>query len=158
MEGEFTNFCKRYYELLLQVEEKEMRFLNLLDNALPYTGQTDVSELDAIIHCNRRIQKVRSTADDVIEAKQETEDTILKILEYFEIPPNTRLTCEVPGEYELKVWADDENTVHCYKTKDLAPLEVDEHIITIPFTDSRNDWEDGEDEDGYKTRNPVILR
>ena len=145
MEGEFTNFCKRYYELLLQVEEKEHRFIDLLDNALPYTGQTDISELDAIIHCNRRIQKIRSIADDVIEAKQETEDIILKILEYFEIPPNTRLTCEIPGLYELIVWADGENTVHCYKTHDLAPLEEDENIITIPFTDSRNDWEEEED-------------
>jgi len=147
MEGEFTNFCKRYYELLLQVEEKEMRFFNLLDNALPYTGQTDVSELDAIIHCNRRIQKIRATADDVIEAKQETEDTILKILEYFEIPPNTRLTCEVPGEYVLILWVDEENTVYCSKIRDLAPLEVDENIITIPVTDSRNSWEDDEDEE-----------
>jgi len=145
MEGEFTNFCKRYYELLLQVEEKEHRFIDLLDNALPYTGQTDVAELDAIIYCNRRIQKVRSMADDVIEAKQETEGIILKILEYFEIPTNTRLTCEVPGLYELRVWADEENTVHCYKMKDLAPLEEDENIITIDCNDRRNSWEDDED-------------
>jgi hypothetical protein len=145
MEGEFTNFCKQYYELLQQVEEKEHRFIDLLDNALPYTGQTNISELDAIIRSNRRIQKVRSLADDVIEAKQETGDTILQILEYFEIPINTKLTCEVPGLYELRVWADEENTVHCYKIKDLAPLEEDEDIITIPFTDSRNDWEEEED-------------
>jgi hypothetical protein len=144
MEGEFTNFCKQYYELLLQVEEKEHRFIDMLDNALPYTGQTDVSELDAIIHCNRRIQKMRSIADDMIDAKQETEATILKILEYFEIPINTRLTCEIPGLYELKVWADEENTVHCYKIRDLAPLEQDENIITIQMTDKRNDWEDEE--------------
>ena len=147
MEGEFTNFCKRYYEQLLQVEEKEHRFIDLLDNALPYTGQTDISELDAIIHCNRRIQKVRSIADDVIEAKQETEDIILKILEYFEIPPNTRLTCEVPGEYVLVLWADEENTVYCSKIRDLAPLEMDENIITIQVTDSKNSWEDVEDEE-----------
>lgn len=145
MEGEFTNYCKQYYELLLQVEEKEHRFIDLLDNALPYTGQTDVAELDAIIHCNRRIQKIRSIADDVIDAKQETEGIILKILEYFEIPINTRLTCEVSGLYELRVWADEENTVHCYKTKDLAPLEEDENIITIDCNDQLNSWEDDED-------------
>ncbi len=144
MEGEFTNFCKQYYELLLQVDEKEHRFIDLLDNALPYTGQTNIAQLDAIIYCNRRIQKVRSIADDVIDAKQETEAIILKILEYFEIPVNTRLTCEVPGLYELKVWADEESTVHCYKTKDLAPLEEDENIITIPCIDTRNSWEDDE--------------
>ena len=145
MEGEFTNYCKRYYELLLQVEEKEHRFIDLLDKALPYTGQTNVAELDAIIRCNRRIQKIRSTADDVIDAKQETEAIILKILEYFEIPINTQLTCEVPGLYELRVWADEEKTVHCYKTRDLALLEQDESIITIQMTDKRNDWEDEED-------------
>src|SRR6202012_1685260 len=118
---------------------------DLLDKALPYTGQTNVAELDAIIRCNRRIQKIRSTADDVIDAKQETEAIILKILEYFEIPVNTRLTCEVPGLYELRVWADEEKTVHCYKTRDLALLEQDESIITIQMTDKRNDWEDEED-------------
>jgi len=145
MEGEFTNYCKQYYELLQQVDEKEHRLIDMIDNALPYTGQTDVADLDAILHCNRRILKMRDLTDDAIEAKQETEGIILKILEYFEIPTNTHLTCEVPGLYELRVWADEENTVHCYKIKDLAPLEEDENIITIPFTDKRNSWEDDEE-------------
>jgi len=145
--GEFTNYCKRYYELLQQVEEKEHRFIDLLDNALPYTGQTNISELNAIIRCNRRIQKVRSIADDVIDAKQETEATIIKILEYFEIPPDTCLTCEVPGFYELQLWLDEEQAVNCIKTHDLAPLEEDENIITIPCIDTRNNWEEDEEDD-----------
>jgi len=145
MEGEFTNFCKRYYELLLQIDEKEHRLIDMLDNALPYAGQTNVADLDAIIHCNRRIIKMRDQTDDVMEAKQETEDIILKILDYFEIPINTKLTCEVPGLYELKVWADEEKTVHCYKIRDLAPLEQDEHIITIPLVYERNSWAEEED-------------
>lgn len=145
MEREFTNFCKRYYELLQQIDKNEHRLIDMIDNALPYTGQTCIAELDAILSYNRKAQKLNEALFDVIEAKQETEDTILKILEYFEIPINTRLTCEVPGLYELRVWADEENTVHCYKTKDLAPLEEDENIITIQFTDNRNSWEDDED-------------
>src|ERR1700744_632778 len=146
MEGEFTNYCKQYYELLQQVEEKEHRFIDLLDNALPYNGQSNIAELDAILKCNRRIIKAHNPLEGIIEAKQETEDTILKILEYFEIPANTRLTCEVPGLYELIVWADEEKTVHCYKIKDLAPLEQDENIITIQMTDKRNGWEDDEED------------
>jgi ABC-type antimicrobial peptide transport system ATPase subunit len=145
MEGEFTNYCKQYYELLQQVDQKERRLIGLIDNALPYTGQTDVAELDAIISCNRRILKAHDATDDVIEAKQETEAIILKILEYFEIPANTRLTCEVPGLYMLTLWADEENTVYCFKTHDLAPLEQDEHIITIQLTDSRNDWDEDDE-------------
>jgi len=145
MDGEFTNYCKQYYELLQQVDQKERRLIDLLDNALPYTGQTDVAELDAIIKCNRRILKARDTTDDVIAAKQETETIILKILEYFEIPANTRLTCEVPGHYVLVIWADEENTVYCFKSHDLAPLEEDENMITIVCVDKRNDWEEDED-------------
>jgi len=147
MDGEFTNYCKRYYELLQQVDEKERRLINLIDNALPYTGQTDVAELDAILKCNRRILKASDATDDAIEAKQETEATILQILEYFEIPANTRLRCEVPGFYELIMWADEEKTVHCYKIKDLAPLEQDENIIKIQLNYNRDSWEDNEDDD-----------
>ena len=145
MEGEFTNFCKRYYELLQQWDELENRFEALLENAIPYTGQTDVGELDAIIRCNRRIQKARAAADSYIADLQQTAHTITQILAYFEVTPNTRLTCEIPGLYELELWLDDEDAVNCIKTHDLTPLEVDENIISIPFTDKRNSWEEDED-------------
>jgi len=142
---EFTNYCKRYYELLQQWDELENKFEARLENAIPYTGQTDVGELDAIIQCNRRIQKARAAADECIKTLQQTAGTITLILQYFEIPPNTCLTCEIPGLYILQLWMDDEQAINCIKTHDLAPLEEDENIITIPFTDSRNDWEDDED-------------
>jgi hypothetical protein len=145
MEGEFTNYCKQYYQLLVLLDKQETRFNNLLANAFTYTGQTDVGELDAIISCNRKIQKVRKQADDTIAARQKTAKIILQILAYFEIPPNTRLTCEIPGEMEVEVWADDESTVHCLKTKTLDPLEDDPNIITIHLTDSDFVWRDEED-------------
>ncbi len=142
---EFTNYCKQYYTLQVQLEKQETRFNTLLQNALPYTGQTNVAELDAIISCNRKIQKVRAQADDTIAARQKTAKIILQILAYFEIPPHTRLTCEIPGEMELELWADDENMVHCIKTKTLDPLEDDPNVITIHMTDSDFVWRDEED-------------
>lgn len=145
--GEFTNFCKRYYELLQQWNELENRFEELLENAIPYTGQTDAAELDAIIRCNRRIQKARAAADECINDLQQIAHIITKILEYFEVPPYTRLTCEVPGFYELELWLDDEQAVNCIKTHDLAPLEEDENTITIHCIDTRNNWEEDEDDD-----------
>jgi len=145
MEGEFTNFCRQYYELLLQLEKQEKRFNTLLNKALPYTGQIIVAELDAIISCNRKIQKVRTALDDIITSKQKTERTILQILAYFEIPPHTTLRCEVSGEMELEIWADDENVVHCIKTKDLNPVEEDPNVITIRMTTSNFVWKDDDE-------------
>lgn len=146
MEGEFTNYCKRYYEQLQNWDVLEDKFEALLENALPYTGQTEVGELDAIIRCNRRILKARTAADECIKILQQTAQTITQILAYFEIPANTTLTCEVPGFYILQLWLDDEQGINCIKTQDLAPLEQDESIITIHMTDKRNDWEDDEDD------------
>lgn len=151
MKGEFTNYCKRFYDLLCQWTELEWRFNKLLNEAMPYTGQTAISELDAILHTSRRIQKARAKADECITQLQQTEQTLSQIFAWFEIQPNTVLTCEVTGFFELELWMDDDNNVHCIKTKDLAPLEKDANIITIHFADktyvSADDDEDQFDEE-----------
>jgi len=144
MEGEFTNFCKHYYELQLQLEQVEARFKTLLKNAPPYTGQTCVAELDAIISYNRRVQKARDTSLECAAAKERTGHIIKQILAYFEIPPHTMLTCEIPGQYELTIW-DDELWLNCIKTKQLAPLEESGNIISIPLIGKRYNSVDEEE-------------
>jgi len=145
MEGEFTNYCKRFYELLCQWTELELRFNILLNNCLPYNGQKLISELDDILSSSRRIQKARAAADACIADLQQTEHILNQIFAWFEILPNTPLTCEAPGHFELELWLDDDGNVHCIKTKDLEPLETDGDIITIECIDHRNNWEADED-------------
>ena len=122
----------------------ERRFHRLLANALPYTGQTDVSELDAIISCNREIQKAKAEADDGKAAMHQTGRTILNIMAYFEIAAGTILTCEIPGEFELQVWADEDHTIQCRKTKDLNPLKGDPNVIVIKLVADPYNFDEGD--------------
>jgi hypothetical protein len=147
MEGEFTNYCSSYYRLTELLDAQETRFQSLLENALPYAGQTHLNELDAILHCNRKIQKAFADVNDTVSTMHETERTILQIMRYFELTPNTKLTCVIPGELEFEIWADEQDVVHCLKTKQLAPLEEDPNIINIRINNSRYALTDDEDED-----------
>jgi len=122
MNGEFNGFCSQYYNLTQLLAEQQEHFNTLLDNALPYTGQTNINELDAIIKCNRKIQKAKKRADDTADELRNTEHTILMVMEYFGIPPYTRLTGEVTEQLLFEIWADDSDTVHIKKIKDLVPL------------------------------------
>lgn len=146
MEGEFTSYCRQYYSLQQLLAQQETQFNTLLANALPYTGQTNITELDAIIKCNRKVQQARAEADNTIAEKRQTEQVILQIMAYFEVSPNTELTCEIPGEAELMLWADEENDLYCIKTKDLAPLEDDLDIITIHMNDNRYSFTEDDDD------------
>jgi len=145
MEGELTNFCRTYYGQLCLHRQLERRFTRLLANALPYTGQTNVNELDAVIRCNREIQQARTEAEDAKAAMQKTAGTLLKIFAYFEMPPDTKLQCEVPGEFELQVWAEEDNSVHCIKTKDLNPLKGDPSVIIIKLKDDPYSFDDDDE-------------
>jgi hypothetical protein len=57
---------------------------------------------------------------------KDTERVTLMILKHFEIPPNTTLTGAVPEELEYELWADENDAIHIYKTKELAP-QTDEN-------------------------------
>jgi hypothetical protein len=131
MESEFTNFCSHYYELTLQLEESEAHFHYLLANALPYSGQTNLNELDAIIECNREVQEAKTLADNIVECMRGTESNILKIMQYFEIPPHTKLQGEIPGDVQFEIWADENDTIHILKTKDLAPLADHQNVYVV---------------------------
>ena len=146
MNGEFTNYCKQYYNLMNQLDEQEARFETLLENALPYTGQTEIKELDAILSCNVKVLKARTEADETRVALNKTEKTILLIMAYFEIEPDTKLICEIPGEVELEMYTKENNRLYCFKTRDLAPLEKDPNVITIEMNYNRYVSADDEDE------------
>ena len=145
MNGEFNGYCSQYYNLTQLLAEQQEHFNTLLDNALPYTGQTNISELDAIIKCNRKIQKAKKRADDTADELQKTERTILMIMEYFGIPPQTVLVGEVTEQFLFEIWADETDTVHIEKIKDLVPPVDDENIIKIKIRYSRNEVTDDDD-------------
>lgn len=131
MTGEFTAACTGYYRLEERLAAREQRFQQLLAAALPYTGQTLLSELDAIIACNREVQQALADVEETQAQLRETQCLILKMMRYFEIPPNTRLIGEIPGELEFELWADEQDNIHCRKTRHLQP-DGNTTIIRIP--------------------------
>jgi hypothetical protein len=139
MNGEFNGYCSHYYRLTQLLEEREANFRHLLANALPYTGQTNLSELDAIIQCNREVQKAKADAEKTAADMREIESIIMMIMHYFEIPAGTKLKGEITDELEFEIWADDNDILYISKTSDLAPPPEEANIITIkiaPYRDS----------------------
>jgi hypothetical protein len=53
------------------------------------------------------------------------------MMQYFEIPPLTRLSGTIPHQLEFDIWADEQDTIHCQKTNDLDPEVENPNIITI---------------------------
>jgi len=138
MNGEVTNLCSRYYRLTQRLESEETTFAHLLANALPYIGQTKLSELDAIIQCNREVQQAKANTEKTADDIRETESTIMQMMQYFEIPPCTKLCGEIEGELEYEIWADKNDALHIIKTKHLAPIIEGPNIITIKMSPFRH--------------------
>jgi hypothetical protein len=138
MTGEFTTHCNHYYELTKLLSRCEEHFKNLLDNAPLYCGQTSLSEVDAIISYYRKVQaakaKIEKTADDIAEAAR----PILMIMRYFEIPPGTVLTGEIPGELKYEIWADEHDALYISKPKNLQPAPDNPNVITIKLWQPHN--------------------
>ena len=145
MNGEFNGYCSHYYNLTQLLAEQQEHLSTLLDNALPYTGQTNVSELDAIIKCHRKIQRAKVRVDSIVDELQKTERIILLVMQYFGIPPGTRLVGEVIEQLLFEIWADDTDAIHTKKIKDLVPPVDDENIIKIRMRHSRNEVMDDGD-------------
>jgi hypothetical protein len=131
MTGEFTAWCNQYYHLTELFSERDERFKNLLDNAPPYTNQSNLSDLDAIISYNRKVQAAKAKADKTFKDLTETGHTILMIMRYFEIPPRTVLTGEIPGELEYEIWANENDDIFIGKIRDLPQEALDPNIIYI---------------------------
>jgi hypothetical protein len=131
MTDEFTAWCSQYYHLTKLLAARNERFKNLLDDAPPYTNQRNLSDLDTIISYNRKVQAAKAKTDKTFKELTETGRTILAIMQYFEIPPRTILTGQIPGELEYEVWANDKDQVFIGKIRDL-PQEADNpNIIRI---------------------------
>jgi hypothetical protein len=131
MTAEFTTWCSHYYHLTQLLEKCNERFKILLADAPPYTSQRNLSDLDAIIACNRKAQAAKAKADKTFKELTETGRTILMIMQYFEIPPRTVLTGEIPGEMEYEVWANDKDQVFIGKIRDLPQEAHDPNMIYI---------------------------
>ncbi len=124
MYGEFTDMCAWYYRLTERLKEQEERFQNLLANALPYTGQTELIELDRIIRYNRKVQAALADTEKTSAQIVDAESIIYKMIEYFGIKPNTRLKGQIPEQLEFEFWLDESNQLHIQKLSDLAKSEA----------------------------------
>jgi hypothetical protein len=131
MTGEFNTTCSQYYHLTKLFSERDEQFKNLLNNAPPYTRQSSLSDLDAIISYNRKVQAAKAKADKTFKDLTETGRTILKMMQYFEIPPRKVLTGIIPGELEYEVWANEKDEVFIGKIRDLPQEALDPNVIYI---------------------------
>ena len=60
-------------------------------------------------------------------------------MRHFEIPPGTMLSGEITDKLEYKIWGDEHEAVHIFKTKDLALVVEGTNVMVIRFAD-RGDW------------------
>ena len=142
MTTEFTTWCSHYYQLTNLFAKHNERFQNLLDNAPSYTGQNNLSDLDAIISYNRKVQAAKAKADKTFKDLTETSRTILAMMRYFEIPPRTVLTGQIPNELEYEVWANDKDQVFIGKIRDLPQEAANPNIMYFKCWNGDNDVED----------------
>ena len=131
MTGEFTEWCNNYYQLTTLSAAHDEHFKNLLDHAPPYSGQSSLSDLDAIISHNRKVHAAKAKVDKTLKELTDTAQTILKIMQYFEIPPRTFLSGIIPGELEYEIWANENDQVFIGKVRDLQPPVHNPNIIEI---------------------------
>jgi len=136
MDGEFNTACATYYHLNQVLAAKEVRFQKLVSKALPYTGQTNLFELDRIISCNRKVQQAQADVEQTEMELSDLESIIFKMMEYFDIPPGTKLSGGIADELEFEIWADEQDVLYCEKTKDLNPPADNPNTITIKFYNS----------------------
>jgi len=145
MEAEFTTVCTRYYKLTQLLSKRRERLRNLLNDAPTYTGQTNLADIDALISYYRNVQACKTKTDETQKELEATKQTVLTIMQYFEIAPGTVLTGEMPGILEFQIWAERNDDLYIIKTKDLAPLSTNPNIIEIKAWDVNNsDAEDDE--------------
>jgi hypothetical protein len=142
MTDEFTAHCSQYYHLTKLFSARHERFQNLLDNAPPYTNQNNLSDLDAIISYNRKVQAAKAKADKTFKDLTETGRTILKMMQYFEIPPRTVLIGQIPGELEYEIWANEKEDVFIGKIRDLPQEALDPNVVVIKCWDGSKGEED----------------
>jgi hypothetical protein len=147
MYGEFTTFCHRFYKLNQKMLATERIFNELLNNAPMYAGETNVNQIDDIIHNYRNVQAAKAEADKAVADLLKVERQILLVMRHFDIPNGLVLEGEIPDVMQFKIAADENDRIHILKTKTLTPEEDEPNIIRI-----RLNWGDGESENNYAIR------
>jgi hypothetical protein len=145
MNNEFNGYCSRHYTLTDLLATQQEHLNNLFNNAPPYTGQTNLAEIDALIKCYRKIQRAQDRIDNTRASLRETERIILMVMQYFGIPPRTVLIGEVIEQLQFEIWADEGDTVYTKKIRDLVPPTDEANIIRIKLQTSRNSVTDDDD-------------
>lgn len=132
MTGEFTHYCTRYYRLTELLIEQNGLLNSLLDNAPPpYSGQGNIAELDNILSCARKVQAAKAAADKTFKERTKIKHTILEIMQHLELPPDTLLIGEIPGELEYELWANGNDDLFIGKIRNLPPPPDDPNVIMI---------------------------
>jgi hypothetical protein len=142
MTGEFTAYCNQYYYQTQLLLKRKQRLQTFLDNAPYYCGQTNLTDVDAIISYYRQAQALKAKLDKTLQDIKATERVIVTIMRHFNIPPYTVLTGQVPHEQEYEIWADKNDEVYLIKTKTLHPPPDDPNTIIIKLWNAKNDDED----------------
>ena len=144
MNSEFTAWCNDYYKLRQQLIAEDLHYEYLLHNAPPYTGQSNLQQLDAILKHNREVKAANAKLDKTFKETIAAQDTVVAIMKFFEMPPNTRLTGQIPGELEYEIWADQHGALYTRKIKDLQPEPAKgcEIVFTYKYYDGTN-WVPG---------------
>jgi len=107
-----------------------------------YCGQTNLTDVDAIISYYRQAQALKAKVDKTLEDIKATERVIVTIMRHFNIPPYTVLTGQVPHEQEYEIWADKNDEVYLLKTKTLHPPTDSPNTMIIKLWNAKNDDED----------------
>ena len=141
MTGELTAYCNQYYHLTGLLLKRKQRLQTFLDNAPLYCGQTNLTEVDAIIKYYREAQAIKAKVDKTLADIKATERVIVTIMRHFDIPAGTILTGQVPDEQEYELWADKNDEVYMMKTKSLQPPPNPDTIV-IKLWNAGNDEEE----------------
>jgi len=146
MKEYLNKVCGQYYRLNERLLLQQEHFEELMDNPVPYIGQTYLTDIDQVLRYCYKAQKANDELTETNNEIIELQTLILKMLEYIGVPANTKLIGVIPEQVEFYIWADEDNEVHYEKIKDLAPANDDPNIITIKIRNDREVRVDDEDE------------
>jgi hypothetical protein len=132
---EITDACNRYYKLKEELAVYEQTLQDLEDNALFYFGQTDLSDIDAIINRQREIDAAKADINKTLDEIGQTAQIIQKFITKYDIPSGLKLTGIIPYEAEYAIWTDENTGLYIDKTKDLNPEPDDPNTMIIKLSD-----------------------
>jgi len=135
MTTELTDACNHYYNLKDQLATHELILQNLLDDALLYIGQTDLSEIDAIISHLRDVEAAQAEVNKTQAEMSRTTQTIVKLMKLVGIPTGLQLKGVIPYELEYTICIDEKATIHISKIKYLEPEPYDPNVIIVKNSD-----------------------